>query len=61
MAGLNDKVSEILKGFERVYLPKEKINQIKERIRTEMRDSYYEYKGLERESEEGAKKIYITC
>jgi len=59
MARLNDRVSEILKGFERVKLLEEtkKINQINE----ELRKLDYEHKRRYQKSEEAAKKIYITC
>ena len=59
MARLNDRVSEILKGFERVKLLEEtkRINHINE----ELRKLNYEYKRRNRESEEAAKKIYINC
>lgn len=59
MAKLNDRVSEILKSFERVKLLEE--TKIMNHLNEELRKLDYRHKRVYQESEERAKKIYITC
>lgn len=61
MTRLNDKVSEILRGFEEVYLSKEEIFFINRGVEEEMKKSYYKNNKARMKSEEDARKIYITC